>query len=74
MRGWSDPARLLKIIILLTILPVTASSAEDAKVEACVKACDQNHTSCDESQGGRLHQIACGVRSLKCIAACRGLK
>ena len=48
-----------------------SGSASAAPPDECIDQCERSHTECSRSKGERLHEIACGVRSLKCIELCR---
>ena len=60
-----------KLLLVLAFLPCSAGRADDAKVEACITGCEQLQKACEASRGEWLHEIACGVRSLKCLQACK---
>ena len=50
---------------------VSGDTAAAAGPDECVNQCELSHTQCVKSKSYRLREIACGVRSLKCIAECR---
>ncbi len=57
--------------LALLALALVSSTARAEEKDKCVAVCDKVQEDCKTFQGTRLHEIACGLRSLKCIGQCR---
>ena len=59
------------IRLALLALALVSSTALAEEKDKCLAVCDKVQEDCKTLQGNRLHEIACGLRSLKCIEQCR---
>ncbi len=57
--------------LALLALAIVSSTALAEEKDKCLAVCEKVQEDCKTLQGSRLHEIACGLRSLKCIEQCR---